>query len=121
MKKCFFTCALLLLVVSLFIQCKKDNVESQQQNTTNSCDTTNVTYSRIASILSANSCTGCHNSGASVPLNNYDNVKAAANSGRLLGAVEHLAGYTPMPNSSQKISECDRKTIRAWINQGVRN
>lgn len=121
MKKSVFIFALLLLISGFFVQCKKDNVESKQQNTANSCDTANVTYSKIATILSANSCTNCHGSGASVPLNSYDNVKAIALSGRLIGAVEHLSGYNPMPNSSQKISECDRKTIRAWINQGTKN
>ncbi len=121
MKKSVFLLVLLILTVSLFVQCKKDNVESQQQNTVNTCDTTNVTYSKIVSILSTNSCIGCHGSSASVPLNNYDNVKTVALSGRLVGAVEHLSGYNPMPNSSQKISECDRKTIKAWINQGTKN
>lgn len=110
-----------LVIIVFFVQCKKDNVESSQQQNTNTCDTVNVTYSKIVNILSANSCAGCHGSSASVPLDNYNNVKTIALSGRLTGAVEHLPGYTPMPNSSQKISECDRKTIRAWINQGTKN
>lgn len=122
MKKFSFLLALFTLMsISFFIQCKKDNVESKSQTQSNTCDTTNVTYSKIASILSTNSCIGCHSSSASVPLNNYDNVKTVALSGRLVGAVEHLSGYNPMPNSSQKISECDRKTIKAWINQGTKN
>jgi mono/diheme cytochrome c family protein len=122
MRTSFFLLAFSFLMVCLFVQCKKDNVESKQQNqNTVTCDTTNVTYTKIANILSTNSCTGCHGSSASVPLNNYDNVKTAALSGRLVGAIEHLSGYTPMPNSSQKISECDRNTIKAWINQGVKN
>jgi mono/diheme cytochrome c family protein len=121
MKKSVFALFSSLLTISLFIQCKKDNVESKQQNQAKTCDTTNVTYSKIASILNANSCAGCHGSGTSVPLNSYDNVKTAALSGRLIGAVEHLTGYNPMPNSSQKISECDRTTIKAWINQGTKN
>ncbi|MCS7076946.1 MAG: hypothetical protein NZ455_09575 [Bacteroidia bacterium] len=112
---------LLFLTCILSVHCKKDSVEKSNQNNTNSCDTTNVTYARIFSILSNNSCTGCHGAASSVPLNNYENVKAAALSGRLVGAVEHLSGFTPMPNSNQKIPECDRKAIKAWINQGTKN
>ncbi|MCS7029310.1 MAG: hypothetical protein NZ519_11160 [Bacteroidia bacterium] len=108
-------------ITVLFIQCRKDSVEKNNQNTSSTCDTTNVTYARISSILSSNNCLGCHSASSSVPLNNYDNVKAAAISGRLVGAVEHLPGYTPMPNSTQKIPECDRKSIKAWINQGFKN
>lgn len=122
MKKSIFLFILSGLSFCFLVQCKKDKVEtSQSQNNNNACDTSNVNYTKIATILNANSCTNCHSASASIPLDTYDNVKSIALSGRLIGAVEHLSGYKPMPNSNQKISECDRNTIKAWINQGTKS
>jgi len=91
-------------------------------NVPNVCDTTKTyVYADIKVILS-NHCTGCHNtnnSGGGWDLSNYVGVKTAASSGALLGAIEWLPGYSPMPKSAPKLSSCNISIIKKWISDGM--
>lgn len=104
-----------LVVCTIVVACSS----KQQQD----CSTANVTYSNtISSILNNNSCTGCHNNTSSsggIELDNYNSVKAAAQSGKLFGAVNHSPGFSPMPQGGAKISQCDISRIKAWIDNGM--
>ncbi len=66
----------------------------------NSADTVNVSFAAsIEPLLRAN-CFSCHGNGSNlgnVSLDTYDDVKAVAVSGRLLGTISHSAGFVPMP------------------------
>ena len=89
------------------------------------CDTTNVTFSGVIwPEIIQKSCTGCH-SGASpnggVSLENYEDVVAVAQSGQLLGVIEHQAGYPPMPQNGPQLSDCKITQIRKWIDDGTPN
>ncbi len=97
-----------------------------------SCDTTSVTYSSIASILSNNNCLNCHagsaGSGGGIALDNYAAAKASAVKGELLPSVRQdatcsacSANYQPMPIGGAKISDCNINKIAAWVNQGYKN
>ncbi|MFM9946295.1 MAG: c-type cytochrome domain-containing protein [Bacteroidia bacterium] len=84
------------------------------------CDTTNVTYSKtIVPILTAN-CTGCHGLSGGVTLTSYSGVKNVVNNGKLWNAINHLAGPTKaMPNSTTKLSNCNLRQIKIWIEAGA--
>jgi len=97
-----------------------------------SCDTTNVNYSTIASILSNNNCLNCHSgsagSGGKIALDSYASAKASAVNGELLPSVRQdaacaacAANYQPMPLGGSKISDCNVNKIAAWIHQGCKN
>jgi hypothetical protein len=85
------------------------------------CDSTNVTYTlSIQPILQA-WCVGCH--GGSTPANGlsldtYDNAKACAQGGRLMGAIRHDPGYKYMPNGGAMLSPCEIALFQKWINLG---
>jgi mono/diheme cytochrome c family protein len=110
----------LLLAISLG-SCYYDNEEDLYPGGS-SCDTTNVTYSgTVAPIFQAN-CNACH--GGSTPsaglaTDSYSAV--SANIDRISGAINHLQGYSPMPQGGDKLSDCDLARIRRWINLGKPN
>lgn len=86
------------------------------------CDTTAVTYSSTISLIFSTNCLGCHSSTgtSSTKLDTYAGVKAAVLAGRILGAIQHLSGYLPMPPGGA-LSICDIKKIKAWVNKGYPN
>ncbi len=87
-----------------------------------SCDTTAVTYSNTVSLIFSTNCFGCHSTSgtSSTKLDTYAGVKAAVMAGRMLGAIQHLTGYLPMPPGGS-LSTCDIKKIKAWVNAGYPN
>ncbi len=109
----------LFCCITFFISCSKasEDVLMPQQ-----CDTTDMKYSTdILPIITAN-CYGCHGNGTvtnGVDLDGYDNVKAKAISGQLIGVITHADGYPAMPYDGNKLSDCEINKIRAWINKGA--
>lgn len=89
-----------------------------------SCDTTNVTYAATIAPLLLQNCGGCHGNGVAlggVALGTYTQLKAVVGKGRLLGAVDHAPGYSPMPKGGAQLSECDRAKLRQWVQAGALN
>ncbi len=88
------------------------------------CDSTKASFAaNIQPVLNQN-CKGCHNSvGASggVNLEAYAGVQTVAQNGRLLGAIKHLAGYSPMPKGGNMLSSCQIRQVERWISEGVQN
>jgi hypothetical protein len=82
------------------------------------CDSTNVTYTKsIEPILQA-WCVGCHSGSKpanGLSLDTYDNAKACAQGGRLMGAIRHETGYFPMPNTGGMLSPCEIDLFQKWI------
>jgi hypothetical protein len=88
------------------------------------CDTLNVTYSGTAVPLLQSKCIGCHNStttSGDVNLSNHAGVQLQGLNGRLLGAVNHVAGYTAMPQGGSKLPPCEIDELRIWIEDGAPN
>lgn len=86
------------------------------------CDTTNVLFSGFVKPLVNAQCVGCHNNSSqsgNVNLEGYTNVKLAVDNGSLLGTIKHLSGYPAMPQSQNKMSDCNIAKIEAWINAGA--
>lgn len=90
-----------------------------------SCDTVNVSYSNDVRPIFELHCLGCHTgqalSGGGIPFDNYSQVATYANSGALIGAITHQAGFSAMPQGQAMISDCKIATIRNWINEGTQD
>lgn len=107
-----------LLFASLLISsCGKDDP------TPNICDTTNVSFTDVILPIMEQGCrTGCHNGdtpSSGFTLENYADVKAKVDQGRLAGAVSHDEGFTAMPLNMDKLADCEIDQIKAWIDQGA--
>jgi len=116
---------ILPLMIVMLNGCYYDNEEELYPSSAN-CDTENMSYSNdVWPVISA-SCTGCHGGATptgDIPLENYNDVAAAAaisvgNYGSLYGAISHANGNSPMPKNSDKLSDCTISKIKAWIDQG---
>ena len=121
MKKKIFS----ILILSAIISGCYYDIEEELYGGAGPCDTSNTTYSgTIVPILQGGGCMGCH-SGASasgnIRLDSYTNLKIQADNGRLYGAVNHSAGYAPMPQGGNKLLACDINKIKAWIDSGSPN
>ena len=120
MKKAFLIvpCFVLLLLCS----CYYDKEELLYGS---NCDTSNTKYSTtITGILNNYGCLGCHvgaNPSGGIGLQNYAGVKAVVDNGRLYGSINHSTGFIPMPDGAVKMSSCDIKRVRSWIDSGAPN
>ena len=72
----------------------------------------------IASILSGCTASNCHGSSTNRSMANYQDAKAFAEFGRLLGAIKHEAGFSPMPKGGSKLDACSIAKVEAWIDDG---
>lgn len=86
------------------------------------CDLSQVTYALTIKPMLQQHCYSCHSSdiaSGNVVLDNYAGVKKQMDNGRLLGAVRHLPGYTPMPFNGSKLSDCNIARIVKWFDAGA--
>jgi hypothetical protein len=88
-----------------------------------SCDTTAFTYSGTIAPLMQSQCTGCHNSPSASggSLTDYNSVKTAAVSGKLVAVITHQTGYSAMPQGGAKLLDCQITQIKKWIAAGTPN
>jgi len=119
----------LLIIVLFAFQCKHDptqfpSVPEKTDTTSNNieCDTSNVTYpGTIFPILQAK-CMNCH-SGATpegnLDFNDYTRVAFIAQSGALLGALNHQDGFVPMPKDGNMLDDCALAKIEIWVRDTV--
>jgi len=105
-----------LIPVFILFSCKSDNEEDLFN--TNECDTVGVSYGQFVAPLMVASCNSCHSSG-SVNTSTYTGLKDIAINGKLLGTVNHEAGYLPMPQGQPKLQECPRLKLKAWVDEGA--
>jgi hypothetical protein len=88
------------------------------------CDTVNVTYAETVWPIVQGRCFGCHNGPSpqgGISLDNYENIVAVANTGKLMGSIKHEPGFSPMPQNGAKLSDCNITQIQKWINDGTPN
>lgn len=115
---------ILILALAALTGCYRDN-EADLYPVNGSCETTGVTYAAtVVPILQSNGCLSCHSGGApsgNISLEGYANVRSAAISGKLYGVINHSAGYSPMPQGGNKMSNCNINKIKAWIDSGSIN
>lgn len=89
-------------------------------NECSECDSI-VTYSLTIAPIIESYCLGCHSgSGPSggIDLSDYIGVADVAENGSLYGAVNHEAGYEPMPYGGSWLLQCQIDQILTWIENG---
>lgn len=97
------------------------------KNTTNCSETCNAgvfTFSAAVKPIIDKNCKGCHSGSApsgGLDYSNYNVIKTVALNGKLAGAINHAAGFSPMPKGSPKLSDCNISQITKWINAGAQN
>lgn len=97
------------------------NAGAPNSSNCSTCDSSDYRYDSKISTIMTTWCLGCHNNsnpGGNVFLGNYQAVVDAATSGRLLGSVQHLSGYSPMPQQGGKLDDCSIRAIEKWIAKG---
>ena len=119
---------LLPLFIILVSGCYYDNEESLYGKPSSVCYTTNVTYSGSVQPIIQTWCLACHSNqqvaggaGGGNHLEGYANLRVFALNRRLLGAVEHLPGFSPMPKYGNKLDSCDIAKIKIWVTEGSQN
>ena len=122
MKNKYLYIPLLVLIYSAIVwSCKHepDEIVGPEPPDPQPCDTLDVTYTADVYPIFDQYCVFCH--GAPIPeagidLTNYEDVALVAQSGQLLGSINHDPGYSPMPKDGNKLSFCQIRTITIWIN-----
>jgi cytochrome c5 len=117
-----YSLPLFIIIVIFFASCYYDNQEALYPSLTNTCDTTNVTYSGTIAPIMSNNCTSCHSGGApagSISLTSYANVQTVAASGALMNALTGT-GVPAMPPSGS-LSACKISQVQIWIKHGMPN
>ena len=87
------------------------------------CDTLSMTYTSDIGPIMSQHCISCHGGAApagNISLENYNDVKASADNGSLLGTMDHASGWSAMPKNQAKLEVCTISKVSAWINQGVK-
>jgi hypothetical protein len=85
------------------------------------CDSLNVTYTSTINPIIQLWCIGCHSGskpGGNILLETYDQVVAAANSGKLMGAIRWESGFAQMPKAGGPLSPCNIDLFEKWIRTG---
>ena len=107
--------------------CYYDSEEALFGKPGTGCNTDITNFStEIKPILQSN-CIVCHSnsaaasSGGGIKLQDFADVKANVLSGKLMGTIEHLSGYSPMPKGGGKLSDCNILIINTWITKGTLN
>jgi hypothetical protein len=93
-------------------------------NDCKSCDTLQVSFSRVISPLIQAACLGCHqqaNPSGGIRLDSYDAIKAHALSGALYGSVSGQSAYVRMPFMQSALPECNQQQIKRWVEEGAPN
>lgn len=117
--KVVLTCCFLGIFLS---SCHYNNEEELYP--VNECPTTDMSFAADVLPVFDSNCNGCHstaNGFGGIVLDNYQSVKATVDNGRLFGAINHDAGFSPMPQGNPKLSDCTISKIEAWINDGAQN
>lgn len=113
----------ILLTFSWLCSCTYHNEEELYGNKEiDPCDTITVTYTLdVQPVLQAN-CYSCHNqsfASGGINLDGFNQTKSVAHSGRLVGAINHSPGFSPMPKSGGKLASCDITKIGRWVEAGM--
>ncbi|NND77748.1 MAG: hypothetical protein HKN39_06160 [Flavobacteriales bacterium] len=96
--------------------------QGAQNNSCNSCDTTEVTYNGTILPLIELKCQGCHSGGepeADLSLISYDDISTIALNGNLMWSVTGTNGATLMPLGGNLLPQCERDQLEIWINDGA--
>ncbi len=118
--------AVLIAMVFLLASCEYQNEEELFAEAVNAdpedCNIGEVTYQVNVLPILEQHCLTCHderNGFGNVVLEGIDNVRIYANSGQLLGSMDHQPGFYAMPDNGEKLPVCEIETVRKWIERGT--
>lgn len=108
------------LALTLFTQCKKEDVDIVD------CTGITPTYtSNVKAIMDANCAkSGCHNSSSKksgYDLSAYETTKTAAGNKAFVASIQHKSGYDKMPKGASKLTDANVKLISCWVQNGMPN
>ena len=109
-----------MIIVASLASCTNESEEELYG--VSPCDTSDYTYDGTIARLMALNCNYCHsgaNASQGIHTNNYNDLVAIAQTGRLKGAVNHDPGYVPMPQNGGKLGQCDLTRLNLWIDNGM--
>lgn len=119
---------LMLLVAGAALHgCSKANETALQQESNLTCDTAGMKLQADILPILTDNCFSCHSaqtylsSGSNLNYEDFNTLKAEADNGDLLNAIQHTGGVTPMPLDLPKLSDCEINKIRDWINNGTQD
>ncbi len=98
-------------------------LEGAKETTCESCDTTQFSFAAEILPLVESYCQGCHNSASpsgGVLLTSYDQIKAVADNGKLLGTITGAPGYPVMPPAGT-LTDCQITQVKNWIDDNAPN
>lgn len=110
---------LLLLVLALGEGCYYDVYDELYAS---DCKTSAISYQQDIVPILSQKCFGCHDAAGNqgnVNLEGYANLKIYVNNGKLLGAIRHDNGFSPMPQDGAKLSPCPISLVELWIAEGA--
>ncbi len=97
--------------------------QGARNNGCSSCDSTDIKFSTAVKVIIQNKCQGCHNPnslGGGIDLSTYTAIKATALSGKLVGSISWISGFSKMPQTA-KLPDCEIAQIQKWVAAGSLN
>lgn len=88
------------------------------------CESTNMSYAADIEPLLSNNCYVCHAANVNfggITLDSHEAVVQNVNNNKILGAIKHLPGFSPMPQGAPKLLDCQIEKIESWVNDGAPN
>jgi hypothetical protein len=125
MKRLLISLTSIAIFSLFFVSCYYDNEEALYPSYSNTCDTTNVTFSGTIAPILNNSCYSCHSNntaaanGNNIRLENYADVQTRIVS--IIGSIKHTGSYSPMPKNGGQIKACAISQFDIWIRNGTLN
>jgi hypothetical protein len=112
------------LLIVLAGSCYYDKEEVLYPSLGQSCDTTNVTYSKSLVHTLSLYCYSCHSGtykvdGGGTKLDSYDDLKV--NIDLVIGAINHSQYSDAMPKGAGKLSSCLIREFEIWKQAGAPN
>jgi cytochrome c5 len=118
---------ILPLLVLMVASCYYDSEEALFGKPGTGCNTETANFSTEIKPILQSTCMSCHSnsaassSGDGIRLQDYADVKKYVLNGKLMGAIQHLSGFSAMPKGGGKISDCNILILNSWITKGILN
>ena len=111
------------LPLILLFSCKKETEDPEKTNPTTTVPRYTVSFQKSVLPVFNTNCNGgyCHGGSADGKSFVSHTDVILINPVTLLGAINHTAGFSPMPKSQPKLMQTEIDTITIWINEGRLN
>ncbi|OJV54599.1 MAG: hypothetical protein BGO31_06430 [Bacteroidetes bacterium 43-16] len=106
-------------IITMPYACKKDN-GADMYPPAGACNISDISYFNDVVPVIQSKCLDCHSRGLTrYTFATYADVRAAANSGRLVAAITHAPGAPVMPKDGPKLDSCSIAKIKSWVDAGA--